>query len=321
VTDRDNGQHASGRATAGRKRGKTTLLSALLAVQLVIIALVLLTDGSVSGAENGLLLAFEPEAVDEIRIGATENGAGVVVTRDADGWRLADGHPADADKANEVLNRLADLRAGWPVATSAGAGARFEVAPDAHQRHVVLLEHGDVVADVYLGTSPGYQRVHARRADADSIFSVALANYQLPVKADEWLDKTILQPRGYLASVTRTGDWHLARGEDGWLIDGESADQEAAARLERRLVELRVTGVAAAPDQGVEPAAVFEITDPQGPYHLRLYADGSGNEYRVASDRRDGWFRLSAYLADQLLLDKAALVPGETVGETVPEAP
>jgi hypothetical protein len=302
-----NGRKTTDRTSADRTNRRAALLSALLALQLVVIAAVLLTEHGVGGAEDGPLLAFESDGVDEIRISATDDGAGVVVSREANGWRLPDGYPADADKVNDVLNRLGNLRAGWPVATSAGASTRFEVAPGAHQRHVVLLAQGEVVADLYLGTSPGYQRVHARRADADPIFSVALANYQLPVNADEWLDKSLLQPRGFLAAVARVGDWQLARGDDGWLIDGEPADQDAASRLERRLVELRVTGVATAPEADALPVAVFEITDPQGPYRLSIYAGDTGNDHRVASDRRDGYFRLASYLADQLLVDRPAL--------------
>jgi hypothetical protein len=296
--------------------GRGMMLSALLALQLAIVAVLLLREPAVSGTEQETLLTFERNAVDEIRIGSTEDGgAEVVVARNGDRWVLPDGHPADADRVGEVLDRLSALRAGWPVATLAAASGRFQVAAEDHQRRVLLLAEGRPVVDVYLGTSPGFQRVHARRADAEAVFSVALSNFQVPVRADEWLDKALLQPGGYLASVTRVGGWRLERDDDGWLLDGAAANPVAAARLEQRLVELRVTGIAAPPEPGLEPAAVFEIVDPQGPYRLSVFADAGGNDYRVASDRRDGYFRLAAYLADQLLLDGSALLAAEDASD------
>jgi hypothetical protein len=294
---------------------RVNLLSILLALQLILVAVVLLTDRGVSGAEETRLLSFEMDAVDAMRIGATEDGAAVALTRDEGVWRLPDGLPADAEKVREVLSRLSDLSAGWPVATSAAAGKRFQVVADEHQRHVVLLAEGKPVAEFYLGTAPGYQRVHARRADADSIFSVALSNYQLPVKADEWLDKTLLQPRGSVSSISRIGAWTLAQGDAGWEVEGAAADQEAAGGLERRLTELRVSGVATAPDPAAEPAAVFEIVDSEGAYRLSLYSDDSGDDHRLTSDRQAGYFKLPIYLVDQLLLGKEALMPVPTPSE------
>jgi hypothetical protein len=296
--------------------GRGLLLGGLLALQLAIVAVLLLREPTVSGAEHDALLVFERDTVDEIRIGSTEDdGAEVVVAREGERWVLTDGYPADVDKVDDVIERLGSLRAGWPVATSAAASGRFQVAADDHQRRVQLLAEGRQVADLYLGTSPGFQRVHARRADGDAVFSVALSNFQVPVRRDDWLDKALLQPRGYLTSVTRVDGWRLERGGDGWLLDGAPAGSEAVTRLEQRLLEMRVSGIAAAPD--TEPTAVFEIVDPQGAYRLSVFADAGGNDFRVASDRREGYFRLSAHLADQLLLDRAALLPADDAADDV----
>jgi hypothetical protein len=290
--------------------GRVTLLSGLLALQLVVIAVVLLVDSGVGDADAGPLLAFDTQRVDELRITADGDGA-LVLSRDGDGWRLPAGHPADGDKVRDVLERLAGLRAGWPVATTPGASERFEVSPESHQRHLVLAGEGETLAELYLGTSPGYQRVHARRADAEEIYAVALANYQVPAEADDWLDKTLLQPSGEVSAIEREGAWRLTDSEEGWLLDGEAADQDGARELARRLAELRVTGVAEAPAEGTEPVAVFRITDADGDYRLRVYADEDGGDHRLASDRRDGYFGYAGYLADSLLVDRDALVPQE----------
>lgn len=296
-------------------RSRVGLLGALLGVQLVAIALFLFVEADAGGDRQATLLAFAPPAVEELRLGAPELDEPLVIRSGDAGWVLPSGLPADGAKVEQVIEQLAGLRAAWPVATSASARERFEVTGDNHQRHVQLVAGGAAVAELYLGTSPGYQRVHARRADDDAVFSVELSNYQLPTEADEWLDKTLLQARGDIVSVTRAGAWRLHRdGEDGaWQVDDAPADPEAAAELVRRLRELRVTGTAAAPAEGAEPVAEFLIGDAEGEYAVRVYSAEDGNAYTLASTRRDAaYFGLAAYSADRLLVDRAALLPGSS---------
>lgn len=296
--------------------GRVTLLSVLLALQLVIIAVVLLAETGFGDEQAGPFLSFEQSSVDEIRItGDGEDAETLVLSRGEHGWQLPDGMPADANKVSEVLGRLSELQAPWPVATSGNAAERFEVTDDTFQRHVVLLADGDAVTDLYLGTSPGYQQVHARRAGDDAVYSVGLSNYQLPNKADDWLDKTLLQPKGEVSAVARQGDWQLERDEEGWLIDESAADRNAADDLVRRVKELRILGVAEAPPADAEPTEVLEITDEQGVYVLSIYGDEEGNQYRVRSDRRDGTFELASYIAEQLLVEEQTLVAAKDESE------
>jgi len=289
--------------------GRIGWLSGLLALQLVIIGVVLFAESGVSESEPGPLLTFDAEAVDELRItGDGENAETLVLTRGDDGWTLPSGLPADDNKIRDVLDKLAGLEAPWPVATSSDAAERFEVTEDKFQRHVVLVADGKAVGELYLGTSPGYQQVHARRGDDDAVYSVALSNYQVPTKGDDWLDKTLLQPHGEVTAIARADAWEITRKDGSWRIGDEPANQEAADDLARRIRELRVTGVAEAPDPDAEPTAVLTVTDSQGPYQLRLYRGDDGSQYRVTSDRRDGAFKLSGYLGDQLLPEQDALV-------------
>jgi len=288
--------------------GRINLLGGLLAVQLVITAGVLLLDSGYGEARQGPLLDFTVDAVDALSISAGADGGTLTLSRDEDGWRLPDGLPADAAKISNVLSKLAALQAPWPVATSAGAIERFEVADAEHQRRLTLRAGDATVADLYLGTSPGYQQVHARRAGDSAVYSVELANYQVPADADEWLDKTLLQPRGEITAVVRAGAWTLHRGEAGWLVDEVAADQEAAAELVRRLAQLRVIGTADTPGEGAEPTARLRITDSDGTYELRLFGGAEQGPYQVSSERRDGYFELAAHVAERIVLDQAALL-------------
>ena len=292
--------------------GRVNLLSVLLALQLVIIGVVLVTETGFGDPEQGPFLSFDAGEVDEIRItGDDEDAATLMLTRGEAGWSLPEGLPADGNKVRDVLDKLAGLSSPWPVATSSSAAERFQVTAEDYQRHVVLAVDGGTVADLYLGTSPGYQQVHARRANDEAVYSVGISNYQLPAGADEWLDKTLLQPEGEISAVHRQDAWELSRGEDGWLLGDAAADQEAAADLVRRLSELRVTGAAEAPEAERDATAVLEVSDTEGAYQLSIFSDEEGNEYQVRSDRVEGVFALAAYVAEQLLVEKPTLLAAQ----------
>lgn len=280
------------------------LLTALLGVQCLIIGAVLLVNGGSRGQAGETLLDFDPAAVDEIRISAGDDA--VTVTREAGGWGLPDGLPADQTRVSEVLDLLDGIDARFPVATSTGAQGRFEVADDDHQRRVVLSAGGETVVDLYLGTSPGYQQVHARRAGDEAIYAIGLSNYQVPAAPDQWLDKALLRARGDVVEVVREGVWTLQRGDAGWLVDGEPADQEAVAALTRRLTELRVMGAVNRPADGA-PVAVFDVSDGEGQYRLSLHGEDDGDPYLLRSSRQEGVFELAAYQAVQLLVARDAL--------------
>ncbi len=291
-------------------------LGGLLAAQLLIVAGVLV--GGAAGSEEGSerFLIFEPAAVSKFTVADADES--VALTREGDGgdaaWRLPGGLPADGDKLDEVLGKLADMAAPWPVATSSDSAERFEVTESAHQRRLTLENDEGVLADFFLGTSPGYRRVHARADGEDEIYSLDFSNYEAPTDADQWLDKTLLASVGEPSSIVleRTeGAWRLTRQEEDWLIDEAPADAEAADKLVRRFKDLRVLGSAA---ETGETAGAFVVADDQGEHRLTLFHDEEEDEYSLASGRVEGRFELASYVAEQMLVDAADLEAKEDEG-------
>ena len=291
------------------------LLGGLLAAQLLIVAGILVGDvvGSDSGAER--FLAFDPAAVAKFTVAEADES--VLLLREGEGdeaaWRLPGGLPADGDKVDEVLGKLADLAAPWPVATSGDSAERFEVTESAHQRRLTLESADEVVADFFLGTSPGYRRVHARAAGEDEVYSVDFSNYEAPTDADQWLDKSLLGSAGEPSGIALDGAWRLSRKEDEWVVkaaaaDAEEApaDAEAADKLVGRFKDLRVLGTV--PDADADQAAsLFVVADDQGEHRLTLLHDEEADRYSLASNRVEGRFELASYVAEQMLVDAADL--------------
>lgn len=296
--------------------GRIGLLGGLLAAQVVIIAGLLLASGVGSDAGAAHLLSFDPASVTKLGVSGEEDA--VQLVRDGEDWRLADGVldglPADGGKVSELLADLSDLAAPWPVATSDDSAERFEVTEGNHQRRLVIEDADGPVADLLLGTSPGYRRVHARLSGASEVYSIDFSNYEAPTDADQWLDKALLAAKGQVSSVMLEDAWQLARQDDGWLIDGAPADAEAADDLVRRFTGLRVLGTsdeeadaAGDADAAGEPAGVFVVTDEDGEHRLTLFHEAEEDDYSLTSDRVAGRFEVATYIAEQMLADPADL--------------
>lgn len=309
------------------------LLAGLLLVQLVVFAGLLFARGGFTEPETGPLLAFDAAAIDGIVIEESKDTR-LTLRKQDDRWRVAEDAaggdvPVDDEKVEKLLEKLAELRAPWPVATTSAARERFEVGDENRQRHLLLQVGGRTAAELLLGTSPGFRRLHVRIPGADEIYEVDLTHFELSTTVDEWLDRAVLAADGAVSAVAREGQWRLARSDDGWMLDDGGADSNAAEQMTARFANLRVLGVADAgsPDASAEPAARFTVTDEQGEYRLSLAGPVEGGEYVVTSDRVPGRFRLAAYVAEQLLAEGATLLPGAEVpaeagadGSAVPAA-
>lgn len=298
-------------------------LATILAAQLLLIAGLTFWRGSSEG-DIGPLLSFDRDAVDAIVV-ADADGS-VRLERGADGWQIAGDLPLPADdsKIAGVLDKLADANAPWPVATSEASVRRFEVAQDTFQRHIELFRGDAVAADVYLGTSPGFRKVHARRADDDAVYAITFANYEAPAKADEWLDRDLLKPHGAIDSVTLvlegdTPSWSLERAGDGWQLEALPTDritnQEAARGAVDKLRDLRVLGVADRTLEGLEPAFAVRMHDADGEATLTFYQPEPDGEYLVTSSRREGVFRAAEYVAESVRVEPAELIALAPVGD------
>ena len=137
------------------------------------------------------LLAIDSDAVDRLVIadGDTET---VLVRQQGDGWRLPalDDSPADNALVQAALDQVAATRIQWPVTTTAASHERFDVAADDYQRKVQLFSGDRLVGGFYLGTAPGFRRVHLRNLEGDEVYVVEMKVSDLPAIADAWLDQT-----------------------------------------------------------------------------------------------------------------------------------
>lgn len=310
---------------------KTTLI-AVLAVQVAIVG-VLLAVRSGSAVEPDPFLSFDSAAVDALSVSNTEGA--VKLEKQEGAWRLLDGLPADGTKVDSVLEALGDKSGSWPVATSASVQERFEVAEANHQRRLTLSAAGEIVADIYLGTSPSYRKAHARRVDDDDIYAIAFSNHEAGVKNADWVDKSLLRPAGALTGIAYNGVFALTKDDAGtWTAaSGATLDQAKVETFAGRFTGLTVTGVSdqsAAERAAAEPTdpadqaeaesddppktpqrMTFALTDEEGVQTLTVHRF-EGSDFVAESDRVSGTYALSSYIAEQLHQALADLAPDES---------
>ncbi len=169
------------------------ILSGVLAAQLVLAAVLNLTGeeyGAFQAEEK--LLSFKKQAVGGLRI---EDGTDSVVLNKQEGrWLLSErgDFPASQRDVERLLDKLAALEKGWPVAKTRGAARRFRVDKDQFERKLTLFSDDDTQATLYVGSSPGFRKVYVRPGDGDEVFAVDFNTWEADAKAEDWIDKDVL---------------------------------------------------------------------------------------------------------------------------------
>ncbi len=257
------------------------ILSGLLLAQLVLaLGLSLYGDDYSAFEPQETLLAFDPTAVD--RLVLADDEASLTLSKQGTDWKLpeAGGFPADAGSVERLLERLAALEKGWPVAISGSAARRFEVADDSFQRKIALYAGDRPLGELYLGSSPGFRKVHARPGDEERVFAVALNNWEVSPRTDDWIDKGILALDAAELIRVRMPGFTLQRDGDAWaledLSEGENLNREAVDRLVRQIAGLRIESLA-----GTEPGADQAESQPVLEIEVGL-RDGETLRYRFS---------------------------------------
>ncbi len=292
----------------------TSLLAGALALQLLLaVALFWPRENPGEADARAVLLDLAAGEVDLLIISSAEDS--LLLRRDADGWVMPDYHklPVQESRVNRVLLDLPALPRGWPIADSANAAARFEVAEAGYQRRVSFYSGEEARAELFVGTSPGFRKVHVRPVGDKRVYAVEFNSFELPVNPDEWLDKSLLQIRDLKAIEGL--DYRLEFDGEGWRgDDGRIPDTESVDALVNGLGGLRVSGAAdiatASLLAELDAPPTLQVAATGGSYHFRLYE--MEDSYFIQREDIPVYFSLSAYDYDRLNdVDAEALFAGE----------
>lgn len=226
---------------------KFIIAAATLLVAQLVLAAVTQWSGrtDMSATPESPFLAFEADKIDGLEILGPDKER-VVIDKKNGVWVLPalTNAPADSQMVTALIDKIAGLKEGFIVANSQEAAHRFKVADNAFERHLLLKESDQVVGDFFVGTSPAFRQVHARKMGNFNIVAVGLSTYELDTSADTWLDKGFLRvadkdltgmtfPDFSLYRTTGkegkvANGWELA-GSDNPPVDNKSAGELVAA--------------------------------------------------------------------------------------------
>ena len=148
-----------------------------------------------SGGET--ILAFDKTQVDHLLIEQKgkddQESEKVSLSKKDDKWQTEAGFPVSAGKVDGLLDRLAGLKHGLPVATSSSALTRFKVDDDDYERRITLKNGDKKLAVLYLGSGAGARQTHARSDTQAAVYTVELGVYDAPTKVENWQDKNLLK--------------------------------------------------------------------------------------------------------------------------------
>jgi hypothetical protein len=283
----------------------------LLALQIVVaVALNMSGSSNMEVAPDTPLFGFKAEAVTALTISDGENKT-ITIAKGDQGWVLPEtsNAPANNDQVTALLEKLAGLKQGLPVATSGDSAKRFKVADDLFQRRVEVKEGDAVVADLYVGTSPGFRQIHARKAGSSEVLIAALSTFELETASDQWLDKGMFAVREEDLEGMLFPGFTLTRSGKEWQLDNlageEKTDSKAAADLAARVSGLTVQSVVeaetAAPLFAGEPALRFSVKKEGGAQIDYLLAKGDEETYYLKQSERAQYGKVHKLQAEGLL--------------------
>jgi Domain of unknown function (DUF4340) len=322
-------------------------LTVILGAQLAL-ALILWSFGSDHSAFKAKepLLSFETGKVDRIDI--AENGSNsITLVKEGGNWVIPSSanFPADAAKVSGLLNKLAGLKKGWPLASSNEAARRFKVTSDSFERRIALKSGGVALGEILLGNSPNFKTVSARAGSDSNVYSVAFSAYEAPARADDWMDRSLLNvTQDKIASIS-IGDVMLERKDGKFVLSGLGKDQKQDETATYKLVGALAYPVFDAV-AGKGPDALDKVKDPDvtatiklteaAPIVLKYKKDPAGGAYLFTTSANGFLFRASDASAEPIVkakrdalieapkkpeAEKAAATPAKPSEAETPKAP
>lgn len=287
------------------------ILTGLLVVQIAVAVGVNIGQQDYRAFEpEGNLLSFDMAAVNRIRIDGADN-AKVVLDKQGDQWQLPElnDFPADQDNVKRLIERLAKLEKGLPVAISKGAAKRFKVVEEDFERKLTLLQDDEPQAALYVGISPGFRKVHVRLPDEDNIRSVAFNTYEVGVKPEDWLDKTILTHKAEDIQRLALPGFSLERQDDALTVSSLAEDEETVGDEARRLLD-RIAGLNIRTVLGTANPSDFTQAEEVLRYALTLKSGDTqdyifsklpdADHYILKASHRDEAFEVDTWVVDTI---------------------
>lgn len=303
------------------------ILAAVLAVQIVLVAVAFWPrSASVAGGES-LFAGLEADQIAQLTIGDA-TGKQIKLAKETGNWVLpeADDYPCQANKAPEFLEKIVALKTNRLVTQTPASHKRLGVAEDDFQRKIEVELTDGTTHQLYLGTSPSYGASHVRAQGRDEVYLASLSASEAGVNASNWVDTLYFSvAQDQIVALTlenANGRFEFEKDDAGaWAMQGLAADEtlneNSVTGMASRIASLRMLrplGKTEQDDYGLDaPNAVVTVKtlDNEGnekTHTLRVGAkseEAAGatedNSYVVKSSESPYYVRVSEYTVNDFV--------------------
>ena len=108
-------------------------------------------------------------------------------------WQMPehDQFPIAPEKIEGVIGKLTDVKKGWPVGKTTIAAKTLGVTAENFEKKIVIKSQDDQKI-LYLGTSPGFKKVHAKLENEEFTWAVVMNSWDFSTESRDWRDLEIL---------------------------------------------------------------------------------------------------------------------------------
>jgi hypothetical protein len=260
------------------------------------------------------LLAIKSADIDRIVIQDASNK--VTLQKTGSQWQLPDSHqlPVDKQKLDEILQKLDGTKLTWPVTTTASSHERFEVTSNKFQRRIELFQGDAKKADLWLGSTPSFKKIHLRREGEDQVYAVELTAFEFATASNNWLQSDLLAVKD--ANSIKAADYELQKNGDAWNFvaasqnaNAEKVDVSKVTELINAFSDLQVQDVVTQVPQGETTSVSVKSAASEFNYEFTK----AGSDYFVKRSDRNLYFKLSQIEFERIVnVNKVSLRASES---------
>lgn len=315
------------------------ILAGLLAFQIVLIAIVFLTNRSAIASNNPLLPDFTVETVTGLTI-TNNSGSQIKMEKIGDEWVLPekDNYPVEGQNVSDLLDEIALIRDNRLVTTTSASHKRLQVADTEFQGKLEITTSSGT-SILYVGSSPAANSTHIRLASSDSVYLTnAISASRVDPAYTNWINTSLVQIAAAnvsnIAVTTANGSFHFSKDENSnWtspeLSGDESIDASKWSSLLSGFTSIRLVepvSKTSQPTYGLEnPTAslVLNYLDENNATQqgelIFGNMDESGSNYYAKWSQSPYVVLVSSYNADRIInLSKADFLPTPATATAAP---
>jgi len=257
------------------------ILGVIFIAQLIIVtALFFPTDEPREEISQQDLFTFSPDKIDKIVIYGGDKV--LVLESENTRWSLPEYYdfPVEENRVSTFIQKLTGFKQGWPVATTAAAAKRFKVSEDDFERKIEIYKGESLLDTLYVGSSPGFRKVHVRKANANNIYDVTFSAFDASIKIADWRDTSLLRLEQTDIIKVSSPDFSLVKEGDVFVLEGLDEASPPIAQTTVAGYVQKLTALNTVTVLGREAREAFNQADPL--LLLTVKSEKEALEYRLS---------------------------------------